>query len=249
MSHIHIPDGVLPLPLWIGSYIVMGILLISVLHKMKVRRWERKVPYIAIMSAVMLIVMSIPLGIVPLHMSLAVFSGIFLGPTIGFVAIFVVNVILAFMGHGGITIIGLNTLVMGLEVTLGYFFFQYVWTKKIATFWRGFLTTFFTLIISTTLVTGFLIYTAGWEFVIPHSHHEHNIDIDHEEQDIYEHVEDTHPQLESKEALSEVNYLFASGGTALVLILMIGILLESFVTGGLLAFMMEIRPHLFEKKL
>ncbi len=257
MSHIHIPDGVFSLPIWVGSYIVMVILLLGALYQMKKNGLERKIPYIAVMAATMLIAMSIPLGIVPLHISLAVFSGIFLGPMVGFVAVFVVNVILAFMGHGGITVIGLNTLVMGIEVFLGSLFFQQGWfQQKNSIFWRGFFITFLTLFISTSLATGFLVSTVGWEFVIPHSHHEdhtHERIESHEEHENYEgsihidHTKEEHNESNHKEALTEVNYLFFSGGLALFIILLVGILLESLITGGLLAFMMDIRPHLFEK--
>jgi cobalt/nickel transport system permease protein len=38
-----------------------------------------------------------------------------------------VNIILALFGHGGITVIGLNTLILSLEGILGYLFFHLLW--------------------------------------------------------------------------------------------------------------------------
>ncbi|NMA84196.1 MAG: hypothetical protein GX962_10090 [Epulopiscium sp.] len=251
MSHIHIPDGLLSWPIWVGSYIVMLILLFFALRHIKKEQMGRKIPYIGMMTAVMLVAMSIPLGIVPLHISLAVFFGILLGPILGYVSVFVANVILAFMGHGGITVIGLNTLVMALEVSLGYFLFQlFSFKEKFSPFWRGLMATVFTLLLTTSLTTGLLAYTVGWEFAVPHSHEhaDHNydesIDHDHDEDINHNHDEIDHDD----QALEELNYLFLSGGMALVVILALGILIESLITGGLVAFLMDLRPHLFESQ-
>ena len=42
-----------------------------------------------------------------------------LGPALSFVSVFVVNLILALLGHGGITAVGINTLTIGIEAALG----------------------------------------------------------------------------------------------------------------------------------
>ena len=65
-----------------------------------------------------------PLGFLPVHLNLTVLAGIFLGPWLGLIAVFVVNFILALLGHGGITVLGLNTLVVGSEAFLGYYIFM-----------------------------------------------------------------------------------------------------------------------------
>jgi cobalt/nickel transport system permease protein len=60
----------------------------------------------------MLAAMSVPIG--PLgHLSFAPMVGILLGPGLGFLAALVVNGILALLGHGGITVVGLNTCILG----------------------------------------------------------------------------------------------------------------------------------------
>ena len=59
--------------------------------------------------------------IVPLayHINLTVVAGVLLGPWLGIIAAFIVVVILALMGHGGVTVIGLNTLMIATEIVLG----------------------------------------------------------------------------------------------------------------------------------
>ena len=53
-----------------------------------------------------------------------VLTGIIVGPAMGFMAAFIVDFILALFGHGGITVVGLNTLVIGAECALGYWVFR-----------------------------------------------------------------------------------------------------------------------------
>ena len=75
------------------------------------------------MAAVMVLGASVEIVPIAYHVNLTVFSGILLGPSLIFLATFVVNVILALFGHGGITVIGLNTLTLSIEGILGYYFF------------------------------------------------------------------------------------------------------------------------------
>ena len=45
--------------------------------------------------------------------------GMMHGPALSFVSVFVVNLILALLGHGSITAVGINTLTIGIEAALG----------------------------------------------------------------------------------------------------------------------------------
>lgn len=158
MSHIHIPDGILPVWLillsWIGAAIVIGWA-IFFLRKGDLRK---QVPLLGVMSAIMLVGMStefIPIGY---HINLTVISGIILGPALGFIAAFIVDFILALFGHGGITVVGLNTLVIGTETLLGWLIFRafYRWFSshvKSVGLIAG-VTTVLTLCISTLLLIG-----------------------------------------------------------------------------------------------
>ncbi|HBT47112.1 MAG TPA: hypothetical protein DEA73_04390 [Peptococcaceae bacterium] len=124
MSHLHLPDGVVP-PVWI----VLGfgaavLLLLPAVRELRREEARVQVPRIGIISACMLLAMGVPLGPLPVHLNLAVLAGILLGPRAGVLAVFIANLILALMGHGGITVVGLNTLVVASEAVLGYYLFS-----------------------------------------------------------------------------------------------------------------------------
>lgn len=124
MSHIHIPDGVLPVWLvvagWLGAAIVLGL----AVRTLQGSERRRQVPVLGVFAALMLVGMStefIPIGY---HINLTVVAGIILGPALGVIAAFVVDLILALFGHGGITVVGLNTLVIGAECALAWAVFR-----------------------------------------------------------------------------------------------------------------------------
>ena len=154
MSHIHLPDGVLPIWLWVAGYlgaILVGVILLR-FHKKE--DLSRRLPLLGMMAAAMVLGASVEIVPIAYHVNLTVISGILLGPSLVFLATFVVNVILALFGHGGITVIGLNTLTLSVEGILGYFLFHL--------FWRGlrrlgiaiFLATFLALFASTLSMIG-----------------------------------------------------------------------------------------------
>jgi cobalt/nickel transport system permease protein len=85
---------------------------------------RRKIPLLGVMAAVMLVGMSTEFVPIAYHVNLTVLAGIIVGPAMGFLAAFIVDLILALFGHGGITVVGLNTLIIGTECALGYFIFR-----------------------------------------------------------------------------------------------------------------------------
>ena len=124
MSHLHIPDGVLPLWLvalgWVVAAVYVGLALIAV------RKGERVqlVPRVGVVAALVLAAMSTEIVPIAYHLNLTVLAGIILGPAAGVLAAFAVNLILALFGHGGVTVIGLNTVVIGTEVVAGFLLFR-----------------------------------------------------------------------------------------------------------------------------
>ncbi len=152
MTHMHIPDGILPIWLWISGFLAMFIVLGFCIVRLKGTDMKMKIPLLGALSAVMLVAMS--LEIVPLayHINLTVVTGILLGPALGFVAAFIVNFMLALVGHGGITVIGLNTLLLGAETVLGHTFFSL--GRRLPLFWRGAAATVITLLCTTGLLIG-----------------------------------------------------------------------------------------------
>jgi cobalt/nickel transport system permease protein len=112
MTHLHIPDGVLPVWLWAAGFAGSAALLALSLWA---RRGSspRDLAYQSALGALMLTAMSVPLGPLGFHLSLVGIIGVLLGPAAAFQTVLVVVATLAFLGHGGITVIGLNTLVLG----------------------------------------------------------------------------------------------------------------------------------------
>ncbi len=111
MTHLHIADGVLPVFLWAAGLLIMAGLVAIVSYRHRNDRADR-LTLLGSLAALMLAAMAVPLGPIG-HLSFAPVVGILLGPGLGFLAAVVVNAILALLGHGGITVLGLNALVLG----------------------------------------------------------------------------------------------------------------------------------------
>ena len=124
MSHIHIPDGVLPLWLVIAGWVVTLALLSLTARRLSGPDARRKIPMLGVMAALMLVGMSTEFVPIAYHANLTVLAGIIVGPAMGFLAAFIVDLILALLGHGGITVVGLNTIIIGAECVLGYLIFR-----------------------------------------------------------------------------------------------------------------------------
>ncbi|KAB3524940.1 energy-coupling factor ABC transporter permease [Alkaliphilus serpentinus] len=169
MSHIHVPDGIIPVIWWVGGYVLAFGVLLILLKGIKRDEITKKIPLIGIVAAIMLLGMSVPLGIIPVHLSLAVLAGILIGPRLGFLAVFIVNLMLALLGHGGITLVGLNTLVIGSEVLLGYLLFS-LFSKKLKVFLSSIIATSISLVISLTLMVLLIGFSVNFNEAIPHYH-------------------------------------------------------------------------------
>jgi ABC-type Co2+ transport system permease subunit len=162
MSHIHIPDGVLPAWLWVGGWIAaLAIVFLAgrVAERSQVRR---KVPLLAVVSAVMLVGMSSEIVPLAYHVNLTVIGGVLLGPALSVIAAFIVEVVLAMLGHGGVTVLGLNTLMISAEMIVGWALFRGLLAALGATRlrWAAALATVLTLATTTTLLVG-IVALAG----------------------------------------------------------------------------------------
>ncbi len=118
MAHLHIPDGLLPVALW-----VPGLALALLLLMLSARGGAgdaRRVGYQSALGALVLAAMAveIPLGPFEYHLSLIGPLGVLLGAAGGYQVVFLAVTILAFIGHGGFTVIGLNALVLGAGTAL-----------------------------------------------------------------------------------------------------------------------------------
>ena len=159
MSHLHFPDGFLPLWLWLGGLVIAGVILAIILYRLSKRQATKDIALVGALEALMIVGMSfeiIPLGY---HINLAIPVGIFLGPALGFLTAFVTNLFLALVGHGGITVVGLNTLLLGFETAMGWFFFKKIFVMK-NIFARTFISSMLALVLSTTAAVTIIWFTA-----------------------------------------------------------------------------------------
>lgn len=116
MSHLHIPDGVLPPVLWLIGLVVT--LLLTGLSVFASRRaGPQLIAYQSALGGLMLAVMAIPVPVAGFHycMTLAGPVGVLLGWSSAVQVSLVVTVILALLGQGGFTVIGLNAFVLTLS--------------------------------------------------------------------------------------------------------------------------------------
>ncbi len=223
MTHMHIPDGILPVWLWVSGFLIMACLLAFSLYRLRGMDMKKKIPLLGVLSAVMLVAMSLEIIPIAYHLNLSVVTGILLGPSLGFVAAVIVNLMLAFLGHGGITVIGLNTILLGAEAMLGHTFF-YFFSKRLSTYWRAALAT----VLALFLVSLLLITIVGISHVDPQSYR-------------HEQVHEIEPERGHDAAVP------ASLTTFAVIVLSLGVIgwiIEGAITGAVIRFISQVRPDL-----
>jgi cobalt/nickel transport system permease protein len=159
------------LPVWfwvLGLILTLGLVLWG-LKRLGADR--RRLPMVAMMAAVALVAVSIPLPFgLPLHLNLAALAGIVLGPVLGFLAIFVVNLLSALIGHGGMTLLGVNTLLVGSEALVAGLIFSFLGGAKFLLRNVG-IGVVAALLISTLLVVGVVaVAEIELETLVDHGH-------------------------------------------------------------------------------
>jgi cobalt/nickel transport system permease protein len=114
VSHLHIPDGVLPLAVW-GPGLLLALLLLTWTARLVGKDSRQRIAYQGALGALVLAAMAIeiPLGPFEYHLTLLGPIGTLLGPAGAFQVMFITSAILALVGHGGLTVVGLNALVLG----------------------------------------------------------------------------------------------------------------------------------------
>lgn len=163
MSHIHIPDGVLPFWLWGGGWL-LALLAVGVAGRLAERHdVRRRVPLLAVVSALMLVAMSSEIVPLAYHVNLTVLAGVLLGPALSVISAFIVEVVLALLGHGGVTVLGLNTLMIATEMLVGAGLFRLLSAmlgrKRVRA--SAALATVLTLAFTTTLLVGLCALGGG----------------------------------------------------------------------------------------
>lgn len=119
---MHISDGVLSAPVWIGGYVVTAGIAAATSRKME----AGDMPEMAVMTSAFFVasLIHVPLGPTSVHLVLNGLVGIILGP-LSFLSILIGLTLQALLfQHGGITAIGANTVMMGVPALLAYKIFD-----------------------------------------------------------------------------------------------------------------------------
>lgn len=166
---MHISEGVLNSQILIGTWALSGVLLGISAKKVK----YEDIPKTAALSAIFFLAsfIHVPIGVSSVHLILSGLVGAFLGLN-AILAIFIALMLQGLLfGYGGITTLGVNTLIMGLSALLGYFLFSLHVEQKyrlIQWFLVGFLPILFaSLFLSTILALNGneFFAVAYWAFI------------------------------------------------------------------------------------
>ena len=221
MTHMHIPDGILPVWLWVSGFLAMAAVLAFCLYRLRGMDRKKKIPLLGVLSAVMLVAMSLEILPIAYHLNLSVAAGILLGPSLGFIAAFIVNSMLALLGHGGITVMGLNTLLLGAEAMLGHTLFYFL-PDRLSTFWRAAIATLLTLFLVSLCLIGIVA-------------------ISHADSDQFLHHHDRKGGDHGQEAAPTAISTFA---TMVLSLGLIGWIIEAAITGAVIRFISQVKPDL-----
>jgi len=128
MAHIHLEDGALGiqwLVLW--NLAAAALLAITIYLFGRTKPSTRKLAIAAMCIAVGFAVFQIEVPVFGgLHVNLTPFMGIVVGPVLGTLCVFIINLFSAAVGHGGWGMIGMNTMVNMVEVVLGYYLYRFL---------------------------------------------------------------------------------------------------------------------------
>ncbi len=246
MSHLHVPDGILPVWLWIAGWLLaLGWVALICMISRKRSDILRKVPLVAISAALMVVAMTCEIAPLDYHLNLSVITGILLGPFLAPIAALITETVLALMGHGGVTVIGLNTLILSAEMILGWLFFfglrrllRRSNRKKLVVGFSGALSTVLALAIATTFTVGVVSFAGPKLSEQMHEHESHGFlsppSVAHEE-----HEEEAAHGGEENSTLSLTAFV------AIVYTLgPIGWALETSITTIALIYIQRLRPSL-----
>ena len=117
---MHISEGVLSAPVLLAGWAVTAPVVAAILWRVK----QSEIPRIACFSALFFVAsfVHLPVGVSSMHLMLSGLVGAFLGPRAIlaiFVALFLQGV---FFGFGGLSVLGVNTAVIGFPAVLGGLF-------------------------------------------------------------------------------------------------------------------------------
>lgn len=157
MSHIHLPDGVMPL-WWCAVWFVAAALLVGVVVAVAGRRLELRERVMAAFFTVVIfvaILIPVPSPFGGTHMNMTPLAGVVAGPSVSALAVFVVSLVMALLGHGGVTVLGANMLILYFECVAAYFSYR-VLRRRFSVYASAFVAALVPLFLSTFLASGML---------------------------------------------------------------------------------------------
>ena len=161
---MHISEGVLSAPVLLAGWAVTAPAVAAILWRVR----QSEIPRIACFSALFFVAsfVHLPVGVSSMHLMLSGLVGTFLGSRAIlaiFVALFLQGV---FFGFGGLSVLGVNTAVIGFPAVLGGLFAAAakaqelkVRTQKIYLFLAGFVP-----IVCSMLLLDLVLFISGREF-------------------------------------------------------------------------------------
>ncbi|MDJ0716311.1 MAG: cobalt transporter CbiM [Prochloraceae cyanobacterium] len=124
---MHIPDGILPASISISGYAITGgVTWYSLRRINKEKNPQEKIPQASLLTAVFFVasLVHIPIVFTSIHLILNGVMGIILG-YYAFPAILIGLFFQAVMfGHGGLSTLGINAVIMGIPALFAHHFFQ-----------------------------------------------------------------------------------------------------------------------------
>ena len=159
---MHISEGVLPGSVLAAGWIIaIALIIISIIwSRKKLGDISEKIPLVAAITAAFFVacLFKVPVPPTSLHLVLSGLAGIVLGP-LSFICIFVGLLLQALLlQNGGITVLGVNSFVMGLPAMLAYFVYK-ACAKKIKTAVAAGTASVFSIFLSTILLA--IVLTAS----------------------------------------------------------------------------------------
>lgn len=166
ITPIHISDGVLSWQTLALGWVISGIVIFFSVRNIK----AEQVPKISVITACFFVasLFHIPVGPTSVHLILNGLVGAIVGPFC-YISIFLGVVLQAFLfGHGGVTVIGVNSLNIGIPALLGYGVFtvgqRFIrWESPVKSFLLGALVGGLAIALAVLFAT-VMLYSSGEEF-------------------------------------------------------------------------------------
>lgn len=163
---MHISEGVLPASVLAAGWVILIILLIVTIgwSRKKFGNISEKIPLIAVVTAAFFVacLFRVPVPPTSLHLVLSGLVGILLGP-LALICIFIGLLLQALLfQNGGITVLGVNSVVMGLPAIIAWFVYKAL-LKKTNTAVSAGLASAFSIFLS-TLLLAVVFLAAGIDF-------------------------------------------------------------------------------------